>query len=177
MESAVQNTFNDPSPGGAPTDSTSSLNTAASSSSLNSELAAARNRPQPPPPPPMPQQLASSSLYRTQSFSQPTVNVLQTRTLTYRSGRVVQPPQGFFQWSLFLVSFPFKLIMSTLYDLFGFFASLFDHTPAIPHDYDPLSNIAEFTIEYNQIFGTNHPEFFAGSYAQVQRLGFLNSIY
>jgi len=44
---------------------------------------------------------------------------------------------------------------------------LFERTPAIPLDYDPLANIAEFTVNYNQQFGVNHPEFFAGSYSQV----------
>lgn len=97
----------------------------------------------------------------------PSVNILQPRTLSYPTNRM-RPPQGFFQWSLFLVSFPFKLIVSSLYELVSFFMALFDHSSAIPIDYDPLANIAEFTIDYNQKFGTNHPEFFAGSYYQVR---------
>ncbi len=38
---------------------------------------------------------------------------------------------------------------------------------SIPIDYDPLANIAEFAITYNQKYGTNHPQFYQGSYSQV----------
>ena len=40
---------------------------------------------------------------------------------------------------------------------------------SIPIDYDPLANIAEFAITYNQKYGTNHPQFYQGSYSQVNK--------
>jgi hypothetical protein len=40
---------------------------------------------------------------------------------------------------------------------------------SIPIDYDPLANIAEFAITYNQKYGTNHPQFYQGSYSQVKK--------
>ena len=46
---------------------------------------------------------------------------------------------------------------------------------SIPIDYDPLANIAEFAITYNQKYGTNHPQFYQGSYSQVSYLFFLIS--
>lgn len=180
MESAVQNTFNDMAPV-TPSSSTSStaamadqpqvngpLHTPQSSQSDLEEFLARANRPNAPPPaPPTP-----VAFYQNRSQqSLPNVNVLQPRTITYPSGGALvpaAPPQGVFQWSLFLVAFPFKFFVSTLYDLASFFFSIFfDRTPPIPIDYDPLANIAEFTIDYNQKFGTNHPEFFVGSYSQV----------
>lgn len=142
------------------------------------------NRPVAPPPPPLGNHIGGGGFYRpaTNSSSQnnlPNVNVLQSRSLSYPVGDgigggrgLVQPPSGFLGWSIFLVAFPFRLLMSTAYDLFSFFMSMFERTPAIPHDYDPLANIAEFTIDYNQTFGINHPEFFAGSYSQVSFLTF-----
>lgn len=205
MESAVQNTFNDPSPVTptpiGPTASSSGLltetnddedddadlNHSSSFNSLNNihesnshadelnELftrvannaaavaAANRNRPAPPPPP---------TSHSPQS-NLPNVNVLQSRLLSYPTGGtagVVAPPQGFLGWSIFLVAFPFRFIMSTVYDIFSFFFTMFDRTPPLPIDYDPLANIAEFTIDYNQNFGINHPDFFAGSYSQVKKL-------
>lgn len=219
MESAVQNTFNDPTPIGptattATSSSTSldgiaggsssgglldddhhhgsfnSLNNmhesnshadelnelftralAASTSSASSSSSSPnnnnRNRPAPPPPV---QRRPPSYSPTSPNNNLPNVNVLQPRSLSYPAGgtgRLVAPPQGFLGWSIFLVAFPFKFIMSTVYDLVAFFMTMFDHTPAIPHDYDPLANIAEFTIDFNQTFGINHPEFFPGSYSQV----------
>ncbi len=44
--------------------------------------------------------------------------------------------------------------------------SLFEPSP-LAIDYDPLANVAEFAIQYNQKHGTNHADFYQGSYAQV----------
>lgn len=80
------------------------------------------------------------------------------------AGTVV--PRGLFQWGYFLVAFPFKLILSTLVDIASAFWGFFEST-SIPSDYDPLANIAEFAIQYNTEFGTNHVDFYQGSYAQA----------
>jgi FAS-associated factor 2 len=97
----------------------------------------------------------------------PNVNTFTQRTLSYYGSRE-QPlvPQGFFQWSMFIVAFPFKFIFSTLLEIASAFLGFFEST-AIPIDYDPLANIAEFAIHYNTKFGTNHIEFYQGSYAQA----------
>lgn len=223
MESAVQNTFNDPTPIGPTTTTATSSSTsldgiaggsssvggllgdhhlhhhgsfnslnnmhesnshadelnelftraiaAASTSSASSSSSSPSNRNRPAPPPPV-QRRPPSYSPTSPNNNLPNVNVLQPRSLSYPAGgtgRLVAPPQGILGWSIFLVAFPFKFIMSTVYDLVAFFMTMFDHTPAIPHDYDPLANIAEFTIDFNQTFGINHPEFFPGSYSQVIR--------
>lgn len=46
---------------------------------------------------------------------------------------------------------------------------LFESSP-IPIEYDPLANIAEFAIQYNTKFGTNHIDFFQGSYTEVSSI-------
>lgn len=103
--------------------------------------------------------------------SLPNVNIITQRTLSYSSNRqAALVPRGFVQWSVFIVSFPFKFLMSTLLDLFSFFWSFVNNSNAIPIDYDPLANIAEFVINYNQKHGTDHPEFYNGSYSQVSQI-------
>ncbi len=98
----------------------------------------------------------------------PNVNIFTQRTLSYYapSDRPVIP-QGIFQWSVFIVTFPFKLIFSTLVDIAQAFWSFYSNSTAIPIDYDPLANIAEFAIQYNTAFGTDHVDFYQGSYAQA----------
>jgi hypothetical protein len=53
----------------------------------------------------------------------PNVNINQLqRTITYASPRQrAIVPQGFFQWSMYLVSFPFRFIFATLLDVASFF--------------------------------------------------------
>jgi FAS-associated factor 2 len=90
------------------------------------------------------------------------------RTLSYHSPRdQAVVPRGFFQWSVFIIVLPFRLIYSSLLELASFFWSLFE-SDRLPIDYDPLANVAEFVIDYNQKFGTNHPDFYQGSYSQVK---------
>ena len=48
---------------------------------------------------------------------------------------------------------------------------------SIPIDYDPLANIAEFAITYNQKYGTDHPQFYQGSYSQVSFLIYFFYLY
>lgn len=98
----------------------------------------------------------------------PNVNVFTQRTLSYyaQNDRPVVP-QGLFQWSMFFVAFPFKLIFSTLVDIAHAFWSFFFDSTALPVDYDPLANIAEFVIQYNTTFGTDHADFYQGSYSQA----------
>jgi FAS-associated factor 2 len=67
---------------------------------------------------------------------------------------------------MYLFSFPFRFLFATIVDLTSFFWSIFN-TSSIPIDYDPLANIAEFAITYNQKYGTNHPQFYQGSYSQA----------
>lgn len=97
----------------------------------------------------------------------PNVNIFTQRTLSYRSPREQAiVPQGFFQWSMFIVAFPLKFLFSTFMDIISFFWSFFESS-SIPIDYDPLVNIAEYAIYYNQKYGNNHPNFYQGSYSQA----------
>ena len=56
----------------------------------------------------------------------PNVNIFSQRTLSYNApNQQLVVPNGLFQWSIFIVMFPFKLIVSSLKDLATFFLSLF----------------------------------------------------
>lgn len=108
-----------------------------------------------------------------QAQALPNVSLMSQRTLSYygspqgssiSEGTVV--PRGLLQWGYFLVAFPFKLILSTLVDIASVFWSFFE-SASIPSDYDPLANIAEFVIQYNTEFGTDHVDFYQGSYSQA----------
>lgn len=204
IESAVQNTFNEPS---TPTDTgESALNQhtilSSSQSSSMSSLASSlnsfgiansnnnnrpgtsaslnemhdnaifdlnnRNNHLPPLPPPLnSRQVIRPNNSQQQQQSLPNINVFTQRTLSYNAPRQqMVVPRGFFQWSIFIVAFPFKLIMSTLMDVASYFWGFFESS-SMPIDYDPLANIAEYAIQYNQKYGTNHVNFYEGSYAQA----------
>lgn len=107
---------------------------------------------------------ANASLARNQTL--PSINLFTQRTLSYHAPQQAVVPRGLFQWGIFIVAFPFKLIFSTLLDFASFFWSFFESN-SMPIDYDPLANIAEFAIQYNQKYGTNHADFYQGSYAQA----------
>ncbi len=55
--------------------------------------------------------------------SMPNINFLTQRTISYHGPqhRAIVP-QGLFQWGIFIVVFPFKLIFSTLVELASFFS-------------------------------------------------------
>ena len=77
----------------------------------------------PPPPPP----LNNRQITRPNSQQQtlPNINVFTQRTLSYHAPRPqMVVPRGFFQWSIFIVAFPFKLIFSTLMDVASYFCEL-----------------------------------------------------
>ncbi len=161
IQSAVQNTFNEPS---ASTETVESVHNqqnifSSSQSSSMSSLASSlnsfgnttinsnnNNRPGtsaslnelhdnaifdlnnhfsslPPPPPP----LNNRQITRPNSQQQtlPNINVFTQRTLSYHAPRPqMVVPRGFFQWSIFIVAFPFKLIFSTLMDVASYFCEL-----------------------------------------------------
>jgi hypothetical protein len=171
-ESDSEDAFMMPASAASSSSTSSSTSSSASSSTqipafLQYQQQAAAAPPQLPPAEFFQQLNATARLVRNQQ-SLPNVNIHTQRTLTYNSNRQqAVVPRGFFQWSVFIVAFPFKFLMSTFFDLLSFFYSLFDTGHALPDDYDPLANIAEFVINYNQKYGTNHPEFYNGSYAQA----------
>ena len=108
-----------------------SLSTSSSTSSLNQPSAPT---PMPPPQaPPIPPNLYASSNNRsftTGSNSNlqnqlPNVNINTQRSLSYSAPRQqAVVPRGFFEWSVFLFSFPFRFLFSTLVDLASFFCNL-----------------------------------------------------
>ena len=58
----------------------------------------------------------------------PNINVLTQRTLSYHAPRPQQQQvahQSLFQWSMFIVAFPFKFIFSTLVEIASFFSEFF----------------------------------------------------
>lgn len=167
VESAVQNAFNEKDRQSATnlinsqSSSQSSLNSMQGNSANNLNDPVLNNQPT------LAQFQRTVAARQPRQQSLPTVNMFTQRTLSYygpREQSVV--PQGFFQWSVFVVAFPFKLILTTLVDIANAFWGFFGSTP-IPIDYDPLANIAEFAIHYNTKFGNNHIDFYQGSYSQA----------
>jgi FAS-associated factor 2 len=98
----------------------------------------------------------------------PNVNIA-TGSMDFPRHEQAVAPRGFLEWTTSLISLPFRLIFRTLLDLISFFMSFFEDN-SIPDNYDPLANITEFTSYYNEKFGTNHPQFFNGSYSQALEL-------
>lgn len=183
VESAIQNSFNEKERQEAQTSNANSnlLNSQSSShSSLNTNAANDFNEAtfnhfhEPANIPTVSNYQRNMRPTSPQSQALPNVSLMTQRTLSYYgspqgnnslpAGAVV--PRGLFQWGYFLVAFPFKLILSTLVDLASFFWGFFE-SASIPSDYDPLANIAEFAIQYNTEFGTNHVDFYQGSYSQA----------
>lgn len=180
IESAVQSTFGDQIGASVPSSnsssSTSLFNQPSSSANASSSSLAASATPHAPFNSPLTSNhnsfhSSSSSPNRAASNHQlPNVNIHTQRTLSYngrqQEGAVV--PRGLVGWSMFIISFPFKFILSSLVELANFFYSLFhDPNRLLAIDYDPLANVAEFVIDYNQKYGTNHVDFYQGSYAQA----------
>lgn len=99
----------------------------------------------------------------------PDINFVQTQHINFPRQEQALAPQGFFQWAVALFAAPFRFFFRTLLDLITFFMSFFEDN-SIPDNYDPLANIAEFASYYNEKFGTNHPEFYNGSYSQALEL-------
>ena len=60
-----------------------------------------------------------------------------------------------------------SIIINCFHTIFSYKLGGMFETSAIPVEYDPLANIAEFAIQYNSKFGTNHIDFFQGSYTEV----------
>lgn len=145
VESAIQNSFNE-------------RESLAAHHSLNSSQSSLNSLPATPPP---------TITRPTQNHTLPNINIHTQRTLSYYSPHN-QPaiPTTLFQWGLFLVSFPFKLILSTITEIAHTLHSFFTQ-PAQILDYDPLANIAQFAITYNATHGTNHVDFYQGSYSQA----------
>ena len=163
LESALQSTFGDSNPITTTTTGSSSRSNANTTNPLenrNENLDLPRTSRE-----------NNAPVRRVNSFNNqqqlPNVNVFTQRTLSYHAPQQqALVPKGFFQWSIFIISFPFKLIFSSLLELASFFWSLFESDP-LPIDYDPLANVAEFAVDYNQKYGTLHPDFYQGSYAQA----------
>ena len=134
VKSAIQNTFNDqPAPTNAASQMNNLINSQSSStSSLNSlhennfgHASLVDNfmqsnehiGPRAPSPP-------AFNIQRTMSQQAlPNINVLTQRTLSYHAPRPQQQVahQSLFQWSMFMVAFPFKFIFSTLVEIASFF--------------------------------------------------------
>nr|CAG4651226.1 EOG090X0B12 [Simocephalus serrulatus] len=77
-----------------------------------------------------------------------------------------QQPQGFTGWLLFASTLPLRIVVVTFYHFTNFVLKMIrpEHRPAIT---DPTGNVVSFINQYNEIFGDQHPTFFAGTYSQV----------
>ncbi len=139
------------------------INAASSSRSSSSSSSSSTNNFQPPPP------LFNPLTRLTQQQPLPNVAHFVPRTLTYQSANQQQAlvPKTFFQWTVFILSLPFKFIFSSLNEFVSFFWSFFEPSPLAVGDHDPLANVAEFAIDYTQKYGINHVDFYQGSYSQA----------
>ena len=125
MKSAVQNAFNEKDRQSATnlinsqSSSQSSLNSMQGNSANNLNDPVLNNQPT------LAQFQRTVAARQPRQQSLPTVNMFTQRTLSYYGPRE-QPvvPQGFFQWSVFVVAFPFKLILTTLVDIANAFCKL-----------------------------------------------------
>ncbi|CAF0704875.1 unnamed protein product [Brachionus calyciflorus] len=114
-------------------------------------------------------QETTTSQPRPQSRTEiPNINI-DTQATSFPRREQAVAPRGIVEWAVSLIQLPFRFIFRTLLDLISFFMSFLEDN-SIPDNYDPLENVNEFTNNYNEKFGTNHPEFFAGSYNQALEL-------
>jgi hypothetical protein len=79
----------------------------------------------PPPPPIIHNNNNNTTTNHSLQQNLPNINVFTQRTLSYHAPKQqMVVPRGFFQWSFFIVAFPFRLIFSTLVDFAGFFCKI-----------------------------------------------------
>ena len=82
------------------------------------------NTPPPPPPPNAFNRFGNinNNFQRQAGQSLPSVSIVPQHTLSYHAPRdQALVPHGFFQWSVFILAFPFRFLYSTLLDIFSFF--------------------------------------------------------
>ena len=79
-----------------------------------------------------------------------------------------QRPTGLFNLLIFLFSLPLRIVTTGLDGALGFISSLFGLPPRRSSTVlDPLGDVRSFSIDFTNRYGSNHPPFFMGSYAQV----------
>ncbi|XP_064597373.1 FAS-associated factor 2-like [Liolophura sinensis] len=75
-------------------------------------------------------------------------------------------PEGFFQWSYFLLLLPFRFLYSTIADIFRFAYRLVRPDPRRIVT-DPVGDVVSFIHVFEEQFGTAHPTFYQGTYSQA----------
>ncbi|CAC5409069.1 FAF2 [Mytilus coruscus] len=94
----------------------------------------------------------------------PPVNIQPSdqRVFTVASRR----PQGIFQWTYFIMAFPFRFVYTTFTDILTFIWGLFRQDPR-RNVVDPVGDVVRFIQTYNDLYGQDHPVFYQGSYSQA----------
>ena len=75
-------------------------------------------------------------------------------------------PQGWFQWGYMVLLFPFRLAYVTVFDLCRFVLRLFQPDPRRIVT-DPVGDVVGFIRRFEEVYGSEHPTFYQGTYSQV----------
>lgn len=75
-------------------------------------------------------------------------------------------PHGIFQWTYFVLAFPFRFVYTTISDVLNFVWSLFRQDPR-RNVVDPVGDVMRFIQTYNDLYGNTHPVFYQGTYSQA----------
>ncbi|OWF50061.1 FAS-associated factor 2-like [Mizuhopecten yessoensis] len=95
---------------------------------------------------------------------QPTMNLQPPDQRVFTVAR--RPPQGFFQWSYYVVMFPFRFAYTSILDILKFVFRLIRPDPR-RNVTDPVGDVERFLAKYNELYGDEHPAFYRGSYSQA----------
>ncbi|XP_050390066.1 FAS-associated factor 2 [Patella vulgata] len=94
----------------------------------------------------------------------PTMNLQPRGQRVYTVGR--RQPQGILQWGYFVILFPFRFVYSTFYDILLFVYRLLRPDPR-RNVTDPIGDVTRFIQNFNELYGSNHPVFYQGTYSQA----------
>jgi len=96
---------------------------------------------------------------------EPVVNVNSVDQRIY-SVVARQQPVGILGWTSFFVFLPFRFFYSALYDILSFVYRLFRPDPRLMVT-NPLGDVMQMINSYDAKYGSDHPVFYQGTYAQA----------
>jgi len=76
-------------------------------------------------------------------------------------------PRTSMGWILYILSLPARILSGGLGAMWSFVTSLVGFTPRTPRNTDPRGDVAAFSRQWEEKYGTEHPPFHSGSYSQV----------
>ncbi|PIK58140.1 putative FAS-associated factor 2 [Apostichopus japonicus] len=76
------------------------------------------------------------------------------------------PSHGWFQWSYMLILLPFRIVYSTICNLFPWIARMLWNDPRL-NVVDPQGDVLKFVRYFTELYGLVHPNFYLGTYSQA----------